>query len=348
MGRTWCVAIALLLTGAFATKIADMDQGAEFTKCFTIDDWNTKTADDDLTLGDRDANGCCAEGYLPGVKLYSQYFGAQVVCGVEDDGSIGSFSSSSSNDVKTCDYKKCYVMKIADKITCTDDAVPLLNGCCGAKDSRTFTSDCMSYDYTQSSGTAGANADAEYCLTYHKNYGTIGNSGTNDATDDVADGKFQVDKFYAYAPCASGGSGGDTGNTGGGGTGTNTVNSCNVGIKTSYSGCSGWTDTDTFAETACAAGWGYDKCYTYEYSTTASGCTTSVATGGCSYASMDCSVLETTWKTYDGFACTDCSEDNCNTKGGGGGGGSDEADSTPKLAFASAVGLATLAAAMLA
>merc|ERR1712048_181415 len=53
--------------------------------------------------------------------------------------------------------------------------------------------------------TAEGTESAEYCLTYHKNYGTIGYSGTSGATDDIADGKFQLDKFYAYAPCAEGG-----------------------------------------------------------------------------------------------------------------------------------------------
>lgn len=212
MTRAQTLALALLTimsTGALATKIADMDQGAEFTKCFDVTDWNTKTADDDLTLGDRDANGCCAAGYAPGVPLYSSYFGAQVVCGVDDsDGSIGGMSGSSSNGNTTCDYKKCYVMKIADKITCTDDAVALLNGCCGATaNSRTFTADCMNYDYTYSVYTAGDNADPEYCLTYHKNYGTLGFSGTSATTDDIADGAFVLDSFYAYAPCAAGGGG---------------------------------------------------------------------------------------------------------------------------------------------
>jgi len=210
MAQARTLALALLFTGALATKIADMDNGAEFTKCIKIADWNSKTADDDLELGDRDATGCCAEGYVPGVKLYSRYFGAQVVCGVKDDGTIGSYSSSNSNGNKTCDYKKCYVMKIADKIECVDDAVALLNGCCGAtKNSRTFATDCKKYDYTHSSVTAGASATPEYCLSYNTNYGTIGYSGTIENADDIADGKFQVDNFYAYAPCAAGGGSGN-------------------------------------------------------------------------------------------------------------------------------------------
>merc|ERR1719238_881097 len=61
---------------------------------------------------------------------------------------------------------------------------------------------------SEATGSAGDNADPEYCLTYPQDYGTIGYSGTADATDDIADGKFQVDKFYAYAPCAEGGGGG--------------------------------------------------------------------------------------------------------------------------------------------
>lgn len=203
--------LTVMSTGALAAKIADMEQGSEFTKCFKIDDWNTKTADDDLELADRDENGCCAEGFVPGVKLYAQYFGAQVVCGVNDDGSAGSYSSSSSGGTTTCDYKKCYVMKIADKIVCKEDAVALLNGCCGAtKGSRTFATDCLNYEKSHSSVTAGANANPDYCLSYHKNYGTKGNSGTPEK-DDITDGKFQIDKFNAYAPCAVGGGGGSGG-----------------------------------------------------------------------------------------------------------------------------------------
>jgi len=193
----------MFAVGALADKIGDMDQGAEFTKCIALDDFHSKTLDDDITLHDRDANGCCAEGHVPGAKLYTAYQGSQIACGVEDDGTAGGYSSSSSNGVTTCDYGKCYVFK--QGLACSDDTMQLLNGCCGAtKSSRTFTDDCMSYDYTHSTATAGESATTEYCLTYDQNYGTKGNEGTTEADDDIADGKFLVENFNSYAACEGG------------------------------------------------------------------------------------------------------------------------------------------------
>lgn len=198
--------MAAAAIAVMADKLADMEQGAEFTKCIKLDDWTTKTLDDDITLMAKDANGCCPEGSVPGAKLYTQYQGAQVVCGVKDDGSIGSFSSSSSNGNKTCNYQKCYMFK--QGLTCKDDTKQRLNGCCGAKPQTNFKDLCKFYDKSHSSVTAGASATNAYCLSYHKNYGTVGNKGTSAKTDDLSSGKFQVDKFYSYAPCdgASGGS----------------------------------------------------------------------------------------------------------------------------------------------
>jgi len=197
-----------VLTVGIGTKIGDMEQGVEISKCFKIDDWNTKTLGDDIDLVDRDANGCCAEGYVPGVTLYKKYMGAQVVCGVNDDGTISNPTYSNSNGVKSCDYGKCYVMNIADRIVCKNDEVPLLSGCCGTKGARTFADTCLAYDYTITTYTAGANISPEYCLTYHKNYGSMEYPGTDDKSDDVKDGKLQVDNFYTFAACAKGGGGG--------------------------------------------------------------------------------------------------------------------------------------------
>jgi hypothetical protein len=217
MARILMILLHAVTHTAVAEKIADMDQGVEFTKCFKLEDWHSKTADDDLELADRDSNGCCPAGYTPGVDLEAQYMGAQVVCGVDADGTpSGSTKAGSSSDTRTCDYKKCFVMKIADKIVCQDGAVALLNGCCGAtKGSRTFHEDCSSYDKTQWSYTSypesgNAYVTAEFCTTYHKNYGSMEWAGDN--TDaDVVDGKFQVESFYAWAPCAAGGGGGGGG-----------------------------------------------------------------------------------------------------------------------------------------
>lgn len=189
-----------------------MAQGAEFTKCITLSDWTTKTLDDDITLVDKDSSGCCPVGSLPGAKLYSTYQGAQVVCGVKDDGSIGSFSSSSSNGNKTCNYQKCYMFK--QGLSCKDDSKQRLNGCCGAKPQTNFGDMCKFYDKSHSSATVGESATNTYCLTYHWNFGTVGYKGTTEKTDDISDGKFQVDKFYSYAACEGGSAGGSgSGNT---------------------------------------------------------------------------------------------------------------------------------------
>ena len=102
---------------AGSVKIADMEQGLEFTKCINNTDLQTKTLDDDITLIDRRVDGCCPAGSSPGVKYYNNYRGAQIVCGMKDDGTVA-LSTGSSNNVKTCTYNKCYVMK--QNIPCKD------------------------------------------------------------------------------------------------------------------------------------------------------------------------------------------------------------------------------------
>ena len=104
------------ITGA--VRIMDMEQGAEFTKCISNTDLATKTLDDDITLIER-VDGCCPAGSSPGVKHYNKYHGAQIVCGMKDDGKIA-LSTSTSNGVKTCTYNKCYVIK--QNIPCKDGA----------------------------------------------------------------------------------------------------------------------------------------------------------------------------------------------------------------------------------
>jgi len=187
-------------TGGVSTstvKFSDMDQGAEFTKCISICDFNSKTLSDSVTVTDRLEGGCCPQGFIPGAKMYKQYQGAQVVCGFKNDGTIA-ISTGSSGGSKTCTYNKCYVMK--QNLPCSGGAKQLINGCCGStKGSRTFEADCLKYDYTLNNVF---NQRYEYCLSYDKDYGTKGYSGTAEGTDDQADGKLQVDKVYTYTPCA--------------------------------------------------------------------------------------------------------------------------------------------------
>lgn len=196
-----------LLAMAGATVIGDMDQGAAFTQCVTISDFESKTLSDDITLQDRDDNGCCPAGTVPGHKFYSSYQNAQIVCGFEDDGTIA-LTSSTSNGVTTCTYNSCYVMK--QDITCEDDSKQFLNGCCegtsatasGGAGTQGFpggTTGCDNYYYS----TTNVHGESySYCLTYATNYGAEGYEGTASAADDQEDDVLQVDNIYTYAACS--------------------------------------------------------------------------------------------------------------------------------------------------
>jgi len=177
-----------------SVKVADMAQGSEFTKCINNTDLQTKSIDDDITLIDR-VGGCCPAGSVPGVKHFNTYDGAQIVCGFQDDGTVA-LSTGSSNNVKTCTYNKCYVMK--QNIPCKDGSKQRLNGCCGSKPQTNFDAQCKFYDKSFNNAYG---ENVQYCTTYDKDYGSKGWAGTSAKTDDVAGGKLQVDKLYTYAPC---------------------------------------------------------------------------------------------------------------------------------------------------
>lgn len=148
------------------TILGDMEQGAKFEHCIAIADWEGKTLADEIPLHHRDANGCCPEGTVPGVKHYNKYVGGQVVCGFKPDGTIAS-SSSTSNDVKTCTYNQCYVWK--QNLECSSGR-QRLNGCCADKADCSggncgFKDGCENYVYANP-----GNSDTKYCLTYNTNY----------------------------------------------------------------------------------------------------------------------------------------------------------------------------------
>jgi len=193
-----------LLTMAGATVIGDMDQGAAFTQCVTITDYQTKTLSDDITLQDRDANGCCPAGTVPGVKFYANYQGAQIVCGIENDGTYA-LSTYTSNGVSNCLYNNCYVMK--QDITCTDGSKQLLNGCCagtaataqGGLGTQGFPDGCDNY-FTHRTNVHDEIFD--YCLTYATNYNAVGREGTTPDADDQAGGELQVSNIDTYAACS--------------------------------------------------------------------------------------------------------------------------------------------------
>jgi len=169
----------------------DFEHGAEFKQCVSLTDFNTKGLDDQVDVVDRDASGCCPDGFIPGVKHYSKYYSTNLVCGFKDDGSV-EFKTSTSNGVKTCTYNKCFHIKMSH--TCKDGTGMKLDGCCG-KDN--YVDTCKMY-------TKKAD-DVNYCLSYNKKYKM---EGTSDKTDDVVDGKLSVSNVYMYTPCAGMTSGG--------------------------------------------------------------------------------------------------------------------------------------------
>jgi len=184
------VTIGLLIVGTTAEtlKVGDLAQGSEFTKCIKITDFNSKTLTDDVEVTDK-VDGCCPEGYIPGIKNYNNYWGAMVVCGFKDDGSVA-MSSSTSNSVKSCTYNKCYVVKM--DLTCKDSSKMTLDGCC-PKDQ--WDDNCKMYTKSQSFFTEKVG----YCLSYAKNYEL---EGTNDKTDDVVDGVLSLTNLKSYTECA--------------------------------------------------------------------------------------------------------------------------------------------------
>jgi len=210
------VAIFLGVSTVGAVKLSSYAQGQKFEKCIANTDFETKTLDDDITLQDRDSAGCCPTGTVPGAKWQNNYQGAQVVCGFKADGTVA-LSTGSSNNVKTCTYNTCYVHKQNLDCKGDTDTKQKLNGCCGAAKPRTFKDECKHYDLSFNNVFS---EKVNFCTTYHKNYGTIGWSGTNVKTDDQKDDKLEVDKIYSYSLCAgsagaaeaSGGDGGDNTN----------------------------------------------------------------------------------------------------------------------------------------
>jgi hypothetical protein len=191
------IGLLMVSTKAETLKVGDLAQGSEFTKCIKITDFNSKTLTDDVEVTDK-VDGCCPEGYIPGIKWYNNYWGAMVVCGFQDDGSV-KMSTSTSNGVKSCTYNKCYVVKL--DITCADSSKMTLDGCC-PKDQ--WDDKCKMYTKSQSF----FKEKVGYCLSYAKNYKL---EGTNDKTDDVVDGVLSLTNLKAYTECAGAFGGGTSG-----------------------------------------------------------------------------------------------------------------------------------------
>lgn len=195
--------IFAFLGSSLAVKLSSMSDGAKFDKCISKADWEGKTLNDDITLQDRDANGCCPSGSVPGVQHSTGYMGAQVVCGFKADGTVAT-STSTSNNVKTCTYNQCYVWK--QNLECSSGN-QFLNGCCAASASCAanacgFKTDCKNYASTMTSSKYGA--ATKYCTTYHKDYGTKGRRGTSPKSDDIASDKLDTSKVDTYTACDGG------------------------------------------------------------------------------------------------------------------------------------------------
>merc|ERR1740130_875007 len=182
---------------AEATVLNQMDQGAPFNQCIDIRDFERETLASDITLVNRDANGCCPLDYIPGVWLADDYQGAQVVGGVGANGVV-------TRDLGTagaCTYGQCYIYK--QDLDCADGAKQRLNGCCGRGNARlNFQADlsCLGYelDHTSIWGET-----AEYCTTYRSNYGACGSKGTNEVSEDVANGMLVPANIGEYAQCSA-------------------------------------------------------------------------------------------------------------------------------------------------
>eukprot|EP00746_Dinoflagellata_sp_MGD_P157226 gnl/MRDRNA2_/MRDRNA2_86143_c0_seq2.p1 gnl/MRDRNA2_/MRDRNA2_86143_c0~~gnl/MRDRNA2_/MRDRNA2_86143_c0_seq2.p1 ORF type:complete len:364 (-),score=99.65 gnl/MRDRNA2_/MRDRNA2_86143_c0_seq2:231-1322(-) len=169
-------------------KVGELAQGAEFTKCINVTDFNSKSLTDEVEVTEK-VDGCCPEGYIPGIKHYNNYWGSMVICGFKDDGSVA-MSTSTSNGVKTCTYNKCYVVKM--DVTCKDSSKMTLDGCCPKEQ---WNDNCKKYTKSQSFFSK----TVDYCLSYAKNYKL---EGTSDKTDDVVDGVLSLTNLKAYTECA--------------------------------------------------------------------------------------------------------------------------------------------------
>jgi len=205
--RAACVVASLAVISA--EKLMDYEEGALFTKCIKIEDLESKSMEDDIELVER-VDGCCPNATVPGVKHTNMYVGPQVVCGLKDDGSI-SMSTGSSNGVKTCTYNNCFIMK--QNLECADGSRQRINGCCAPKadcagNNCGFKEDCKNYNNNFNNVYSES---VDYCTIYHQNYGTKGNEGTTEKTDDVDTSgdanKLVSDKVYVYARCEGGSAG---------------------------------------------------------------------------------------------------------------------------------------------
>merc|ERR1712137_572399 len=202
---------ALTSSSSTVTTLDSYEDGALFDKCIKITDWVSANLSTSITLTERDSFGCCASDEVPGQYHSSNYYGAQVICGFEDDGSRSFSTSSRCGTSYTCTYNNCFVHK--QNLPCDDGSSQLLNGCCSSSSCSSnncnFETDCKNY-YNSMNNAQGATT--YYCRTYDTDWGSsTGNQGlsyydgTTSYTDDVntsgSEVSLNTDLLKMYVAC---------------------------------------------------------------------------------------------------------------------------------------------------
>jgi len=181
---------AVFSAQAATLDISTLATGTQFTKCIKTTDFETKKITEPVEVADYLSSGCCPADFIPGVKHYNKYLGAQVICGFQDDGVV-KFTTAKKDGATTCTYNKCFVYNLNGH-TCKDGSKMTVNGCC-PKDQ--WQADCKMYSKSQTSNAKKVN----YCLSYAKSYKM---EGTSDKKDDIATAStLNLDKLYVYTPC---------------------------------------------------------------------------------------------------------------------------------------------------
>eukprot|EP00746_Dinoflagellata_sp_MGD_P151072 gnl/MRDRNA2_/MRDRNA2_82771_c0_seq1.p1 gnl/MRDRNA2_/MRDRNA2_82771_c0~~gnl/MRDRNA2_/MRDRNA2_82771_c0_seq1.p1 ORF type:complete len:278 (+),score=54.26 gnl/MRDRNA2_/MRDRNA2_82771_c0_seq1:44-877(+) len=184
-----------------ALKLADLPQGAQFTKCIKIQDWHTKGPEENVEVVEREpSTRCCPSGYLPGhsVSLMAgdsnsgkydthRLFG-MVSCGWKHDGSV----MNAWKLTGICDYGRCHVVKRF--MNCADGSSLQINGCCKGE----YGSRCLAHKQNMS-----VNLEvSESCSTEKsRKVGVKYKKGTKAKDDDISDGDLMVENVRRYEMC---------------------------------------------------------------------------------------------------------------------------------------------------
>eukprot|EP00929_Paragymnodinium_shiwhaense_P002329 TRINITY_DN102558_c0_g1_i1.p1 TRINITY_DN102558_c0_g1~~TRINITY_DN102558_c0_g1_i1.p1 ORF type:complete len:275 (-),score=31.54 TRINITY_DN102558_c0_g1_i1:590-1378(-) len=187
-----------------AVVLNDTEDGAPFTKCVGVHDFEAKTLLDNVTLQERNADGCCPPGTLPGAEHVPGRAGAQIVCGFSHEAGV-KFETNQRNFLAPCTYSECYINK--QNVACLN-GTQRLNGCCAeaecSSESCGFGDDCTHVLRTvQDLGKA---AKSRVCATYHKDWMSEDTVGTDDDDDDFENTsgtkKMLPCNVFSFASCS--------------------------------------------------------------------------------------------------------------------------------------------------